>query len=169
MKKTLRFWTLCVALVCALSLFASAAFADGLVSGKEMFADVSEDELETMGEYEKLMYRAYEFDGELLLPNKGDVYASEDVQEKCIQGKYGMARGQHLYSGPDAEAEAEWTARDGCRVKVYAEYQGFCFVELLFLDRSEGTFAWVPAEYVVDQWSIQLSYHRSMVYGGWVF
>lgn len=169
MKNTLRIMAACMALVCCFSVFGAVAFADGLQSGKEMFADVSEEDVENLSGYEQLMYKAFLFDEELLLPAETDTYSGDNIRVKMVQGKYGMARGQELYAGPEAGDEADWFVRDSCRVKVLAESGDFSFVELLYLEGSEGTFAWIPSKYLADEWSLSTSYDRTCLYGGLSF
>ena len=116
MKDTIRFLAMLAALFCLMSAFGVFACADGLQSGKEMFADVSEEEAEALSDYEKLMYRAYQFDEELLLPTEENVAETADGEIRFVQGKYGMMRGQELYDCPDDAAEVRWFVRDSCRV-----------------------------------------------------
>jgi len=167
MKKSLR--TLAIFLVFAslMSVFGVFACAEGLQSGKEIFAEVPYGDDSEESAYRQLAYRACQFDEDLLLPTEENVSNTYDGEIRYVQGRYGLARGEKLYASPEEGAEVRWFVRDGCRVYVYGEHNGFYFVELRYYEKSEGTFAWIPVDYVVDTWSFPLSVTRTGEHGGW--
>lgn len=167
MKKYLRTLALFLVLASLMSVCGAYAFADGLQSAGEVFAEFPYNEDGEETPYRQLAYRVCQFDEEILMPSEVNVFNTYDGETRYVQGKYGMARGQKLYDCPDENAEARWFVRDGCRVIVYGEKNGFYFVELQYYEKSEGTFAWIPVDYVVDEWSFPLSVTRTGEYGGW--
>lgn len=167
MKRTKQVIASALMVVCALTSVNVCAYADkksSLRSGSEIFDGISrkEKEAEEVKEiYEDLIYRAYEFDEDLLLPELENMNDLDDIKIKYVQGKRGTARGQSLYDGPDGDAC--WSVKDGCMVKVYAKYGDYSFVEVMMNeDESEGTIAWIPTTYVVNKWSAAESQRRTI-------
>lgn len=135
-----------------------------LRSGTEVFEGISKEEKEAKEIkeiYDDLIYRAYEFDEDILLPELENMNDLDDIKIKYVQGKRGKARGQSLYEGP--EGKARWSVKDGCMVKVYAKYGDYSFVEVMMNEEeSEGTIAWIPTTYVVNKWSSTESQRRTI-------
>jgi len=170
MKKYLKTLALFLVFASLMSAFGVFACADSLQSGKEIFAEAPYDEDGEESDYRQLAYKVCQFDEDMVLPTEESVLSTYDGEVKFVQSKYGVARGQKLYAAPgeyDDDEEGIGHVRDCCRVLVHGEDSGFCFVELLFLDGSEGSFGWIPEEYVVEEWSFPLSITRSEMYGGW--
>lgn len=170
MKRTARIIALVLAIGCVFSLFGVMAYAE-LQSGLERFEGVSRSEknqqkIEEI--YEDLIYRAYEFDEDILLPEFKHMNKLEDIKIKYVQGKRGTVRGQSIYLGPDdSESAPRYTVRDGSKVKVYAKYKDYSFVEIMMNDReSEGTIGWIPTTYIVNKWDPAVSQARTRQYGG---
>ena len=162
MKKFIRLTALILAVVSAFSALTITACADHM-TGSERFEGVSrsEKDAQKLQEiYNDLIYRIYQFDEDIMLPNYEDMNSLDNISIKYIQAKRGTARGQSLYTEPDGDAR--WTAKDGCKVKVYAKYKDYSLVELMMNNReSEGTIAWVPTTYVVNKWSAKVSADRT--------
>lgn len=169
MKKYLKILAMFLAFASLMSAFSVFAWADGLQSGKEIFAENPYDAENEESAYRQMVYRASQFDEDLLVPTEENMLSTYDGEVRYVQCKYGYARGQKLCAAPGDYDDGEGIgyARDGCRVYVYGEKDGFCFVELLYYNKSEGSFGWVPVEYVVENWSIQLNFTRTGEYGGW--
>ena len=169
MKKAIRLMAMLLAISSIFSLFGVVAFAD-LKSGLEKFEGVtkSQKNQQKVEEiYEEVTYRAYLFDEDILLPELEHMNDYEDIKIKYVQGKRGMARGQSIYLGPDdSESAPRYAVKDGSKVKVYAKYKDYSFVEIMMNDReSEGTFGWIPTTYIVNKWSPEISKARTNMYG----
>lgn len=168
MKKIIRMTAMLLAVVCLFSAMCVSASAAPLRTGSEIFEGVSRSEREQekiQAIYDDLIYRAYIFCPDLLLPGIENMLPSDQIGIKYIQAQRGTARGQKLFDGPNGDVR--WYAKDGCKVKVYARYADWSFVELMMNDReSEGTIAWVPTTYVVNKWSPTLSAQRTQAARG---
>lgn len=168
MKKLTRFTALVLAAVCVFSAIGITACADHQ-SGSEKFEGVSrqEKDVQKLQEiYDDLIYRIYQFDPDIMLPNFEDMNDLDDICIKYVQAQRGTARGQKLYTEPDGDVR--WYAKDGCKVKVYARYKDYSLVELMMNDKeSEGTIAWMPTTYVVNKWSAKISSDRTRAARGW--
>ena len=152
------------------SLFGGMASAE-LKSGLERFEGVtkSQKNQQKVEEiYEDLIYRAYLFDEDILLPELEHMNDYEDIKIKYVQGKRGIVRGQSIYLGPDdSESAPRYTVKDGAKVKVYAKYKDYTFVEIMMNDKeSEGTLGWIPTTYIVNKWDPAVSQARTRQYGG---
>lgn len=168
MKKYLKTLAMFLVFASLMSVSGVFAFADDMQSCKEIFAEMPYGEDSDESPYRQLAYRACQFDEDLLLPTEQNVFSTYDGEIRYVQGKYGMARGQKMYAAPgnyDDDEEGIGHVRDSCRVYVYGENDGFYFVELLYYNKSEGSFGWIPVEYVVDEWSIPLCLTRTGIYG----
>ena len=167
MKKISRILALTLILSSLLSAF-PFAFAATHQTGSERFEGVSKSEkdAEKVEEiYEELIYRVYEFDEDIMLPNLEDMNDYEDIKIKYVQSKHGFAKGQSLYEEPDGKIR--WSAKDGAMVMVYAKYKDYSFVELMMNEEEpEGTIAWIPTTYLVSKWSASTSVDRANRYGG---
>lgn len=136
---------------------------DQAVPGTLKDVSPEEDTDSIEGIYKGLIYRATQFDDSILLPNLEDMIDPDATGIKYIQGKRGGARAQSLYDEPNGKNK--WAVKDGAMVKVYAEYKDHFFVEVMMNTKeSEGTFAWVPTDYVVDIWSSAVSSARTAQY-----
>ena len=170
MKKVIRMIAMVLTIGSIFSLFSVIACAE-LQSGLEKFEGISKSEKnqqKVQEIYEDLIYRAYEFDEDILLPELKHMNAYEDIKIKYVQGKRGMARGQSVYIGPDDMVyENRYSVKDGAKVKVYAKYKDYSFVEIMMNDReSEGTLGWIPSTYVVNRWDPAVSRSRTIQFGG---
>lgn len=166
MKKAIRFIATVLVIGSVFSLFGGMAFAE-LQSGLEKFEGISRSEknqqkIEEI--YEDIIYRAYEFDEDILLPELEHMNDLDDIKIKYVQGKRGTVRGQSIYLGPD-DSEPRWSVRDGEKVKVYARYKDYSFVEVMMNDKeSEGTIGWIPTTYIVNKWDPAVSQARTRQY-----
>lgn len=167
MKKLIRITAMLLAVVCLFSATCISASAAPLQTGSEIFGGPSRSEREQeklKAIYDDLIYRAYIFCPDLMLPAMEHMLPSNQIGIKYIQAQRGTARGQKLFDGPNGDVH--WYAKDGCKVKVYATYGDWSFVELMMSDtRSEGTIAWVPTTYVVNSWSARVSAQRTAAAG----
>lgn len=165
MKKTIRFTALLLAMVSIFSVFGAAAFADGLRTGSEMFEGVSKSEKDmekVMEIYEDITYRAYIFDEDIALPELEHMNEYDDIKIKYVQTRKGFAYTEALYTAPYKEADRPWAVTDATKVKVYAKYRDFSFVEVMLnKNESEGTIGWIPTAVLVDNWSSNLSVNRA--------
>lgn len=166
MKKFRQLAVSALAAVCIVASLSTCAYADkktGLRSGSEIFEGVSRSEKEEAKVkeiYEDLIYRAYQFDEDLLLPELENMNDLDDIKIKYVQARKGFGYGQSLYDGPGGKAR--WTVKDACKVKVYAKYGDYSFVEVMMDDDdSEGTIAWIPTTYVVSKWNPELAMNRA--------
>lgn len=169
MKKVARFVAFILAIGCACSLFGPMAFAD-LKSGSEKFEGVSRNEKDSKKVeeiYQDIIYRAYEFDEDILLPELKHMNDLDDIKIKYVQAKRGFARAQSIYLGPDdSESAPRYAVKDGNKVMVYAKYKDFSFVEIMMNDKeSEGTIGWIPTTYLTDNWSMAVSRNRGNMAG----
>lgn len=167
MRRITKIVAMLLAVVCMYSLLGTMAFAD-LQSGSEKFEGVSTNEKnqQKVAEiYDDIIYRAYEFDEEILLPELKHMNDLDDIKIKFVQAKRGFARGQSIYVGPD-DSEPRWSVKDGAKVKVYAKYKDYSFVEVMLNDKeSEGTIGWIPTTYLVNKWSMAVSRDRGNMAG----
>lgn len=150
------------------SLFGVVAFAD-LKSGLEKFEGVTKNQKNQQKVeeiYEEVTYRAYLFDEDILLPELEHMNDYDEIRIKYVQGKRGTVRGQSIYLGPDdTESAPRYTVRDGSKVKVYAKYKDYSFVEIMMNDKeSEGTLGWIPTTYIVNKWDPAVSRNRTIQY-----
>ena len=169
MKKTMKLIAMVLAIGCICSLFGTMAYAD-LKSGSEKFEGVSKSQKnqQTVAEiYEDIIYRAYEFDEDILLPELKHMNDLDDIKIKYVQAKRGFARAQSIYLGPDdSESAPRYAVKDGNKVMVYAKYKDYSFVEIMMNDReSEGTIGWIPTTYLTDNWSMSISRNRGNMAG----
>lgn len=156
-------------LVCMCSLFVTMASAE-LKTGSEKFEGISKSQKDQQAVaeiYEDLIYRAYEFDEDILLPELKHMNDLDDIKIKYVQGKRGFARAQSIYLGPDdSEAAPRYAVKDGNKVMVYAKYKDYSFVEIMMNDKeSEGTIGWIPTTYLTDNWSMAVSRNRGNMVG----
>ena len=165
MKRAARLIALVLAIA---SLFSVTAFAD-LQTGSEKFEGISREEKEQQKIreiYDTLIYRAYLFDSSIPLPEIEHMNPLNQIKIKYVQGKRGTVRGQGIYLGPD-NSEPRWSVKDGAKVKVYAKYRDYSFVEVMMNNyESEGTLGWVPTTYIVNKWNPKVSADRTKEYGG---
>lgn len=166
MKKAVRFVAFILAIGCACSLFGTMAFAD-LKSGSEKFEGVSRSEKDSKKVeeiYQDIIYRAYKFDEDILLPELEHMNDLDDIKIKYVQARYGFAGGQDIFIGPD-KSEPRWNVNDGNKVMVYAKYKDYSFVEIMLNDEeSEGTIGWIPTTYLTDKWSMTVSRNRGNMF-----
>jgi len=167
MRKAVRLIAMVLAIGCMCSLFGTMAYAE-LQSGSEKFEGVSRSQKnqQAVAEiYEDLIYRAYEFDEDILLPELKHMNDLDDIKIKYVQAKYGFAGTEKIYVGPD-DSEPRWAVKDGTKVMVYAKYKNYSFVEVMMNDReSEGTIGWIPTTYLVNKWSMVVSRDRANMAG----
>ena len=168
MKRTARIVALMLVIGSIFSVFGGMAFAD-LQTGREKYEGVSRSEANQQAIeeiYEDICYRAYLLDKDLALPNLEDMNDYDEIKIKYVQGKRGMVRGQSIYLGPD-DSEPRWSVKDGGKVKVYARYRDYSFVEVMMNNKeSEGTLGWIPTAYIVNKWNPAVSQARTTQYGG---
>ena len=170
MKKAIRFLAMVLAISGVFSLFGGMAFAD-LKTGREKFEGVTKSEADRQAIeeiYEDICRRAYVFDKDIAQPELEHMNDLDDIRIKYVQGKRGTVRGQSIYLGPDdSESAPRYAVKDGAKVKVYARYKDYSFVEIMMNDReSEGTIGWIPTTYIVNKWDPAVSQARTRQYGG---
>ena len=170
MKKAIRIITLVLAISCLFSAFGVMASAEGLKSGGEKLGGVpksQKDQQKVREIYEDVIYRAYQFDEDILLPELEHMNSLDNIKIKFVQGKRGTVRGQSIYEGPYDGAKDRWYVKDGAKVKVYARYNDYYFCEVMLNDNeSEGTIGWIPTTYTVNKWDPEVSRIRTRQFGG---
>lgn len=91
MKKAIRIITLVLAISCLFSAFSIMASAEGLKSGGEKFGGVPEsqkDQQKVKEIYEDVIYRTYQFDEDILLPELEHMNSLDNIKIKARYNDY---------------------------------------------------------------------------------